>query len=286
MIRKIFLVDALVDGPFSGAQTSVVFLQSPLDRFKMLSLAHEFAAWQTVYSLPHGKAHLLRFFSHAHHELPLGVHGAHAAAHLIFELGLFPPVQELRLLTQEGELTAVLTPSGALAVNVPAQNLAKMDSGRLALFSDLLALKPSDVAWGGITPARVAVLGLSSAASLRQLEPDRVGLIKSGAAGLAVTAPGQAGFDYGLRCFNPGHLHPEQEVSGNVQRSLAPHWGRLLGKTRLTAKQFSSRGSIVELDVSQPGQLNVVGRSATVLRSDLVLTAVDGGSLIVNPSKD
>ncbi|MDR1297382.1 MAG: PhzF family phenazine biosynthesis protein [Deltaproteobacteria bacterium] len=276
MIRKAFLVDSLVDGPFSGAPTSVVFLESPMDKFKMLSLANEIGTSQTVYVLMHDQAsYLLRFFSRTQ-ELPLGGHSCHAAAHLIYELGFSPPGEELVFLTQEGEISARRVPPDQTAVRFAAQAFNKMDQNNVDLYSDILGLSPRSVAWAGITQNRQAILAVDASAPLRRLEPVRAKLLNSGATTLAVTAPdSSAGCDYSLRCFTPGLLFPEHLVSATVHRSLAPQWGRLLRKTRLQCRQLSSRGGLVLLDVSDPGRVLMTAKSRTVMRSDVVMEMMD-----------
>jgi PhzF family phenazine biosynthesis protein len=270
LVRKVLLVDALGDGPFSGAPTHVVFLERPLDKFKMVSLAHELGSGETVFILAHHKAFLLRFFNQIQ-EVPLGGHACHAAAHLIYELGLMPPAEPLSLLTQEGELTARLASPDLISVSFPAQNLGKMDQAGLDLHSSILGLAPKDLAWGAITPSRQAILAVDPKTPVRRLEPDRARLSKSGASTLAVTTVEPMGSEYLLRAFGANPHHVEQHVSVNIHRALAPHWGRLLQKKLLASRQLSSRGGLVQLDVSTPGHVAIAGRCRTVLRSDLVL---------------
>ena len=212
----------------------------------------------------------MRFFNQIQ-EVPLGGHACHAAAHLLYELGLMPPAVPLTLLTQEGELSAKLVPPDAISVAFPAQSLAKMDQASLDLYSSIMGLSPRDLAWGAVTPTRQAILAVDPKTPIRRLEPDRGRLSKSGAATLAVTSVEPAGSEYAIRAFGANPQHPEQHVSVNIHRSLAPHWGRLLKKQRLFARQLSSRGGLVQLDVSAAGQVAIAGRCQTVLRSDLVL---------------
>lgn len=284
LVRKVLLVDALGDGPFSGAPTHVVFLESPLDKFKMVSLAHELGTGETVFALAHHKAFLLRFFNQIQ-EIPMGGHACHAVAHLIYELGLMPPAEPLVLLTQEGELKASLTPPLLISVSFPAQILAKMDPAASDLYVSIMGLSQTDLAWGGITPSRQAILAVDPDVHLRKLEPDRARLAKSGASSLAVVSVDSQAGEYSLRCFGANPQHPEQQVSVNIHRSLAPHLGRLLQKKRLAARQLSSRGSLVHIDVSSPGQVAISGNSRTILRSDLVLELISDIPVTILGSK-
>ena len=220
--------------------------------------------------MAHHKAYLLRFFNQVQ-EVPLGGHACHAVAHLIYELGLMPPAEPLLLLTQEGELTAHLTPPSLITVSFPALSLVKMDQAAMDLHGSIMGLPPADLGWGAMTPTRQAILAVDSKFSLKKLEPDRIRLQKSGSSSVAVAAIEPLAGEYSLRCFGANPQHPEQQVSVNIHRSLAPHLGRLLQKRHLVARQLSGRGSRVQLDVATPGQVAISGRSRTVLRSDLVL---------------
>ncbi|MDR1487962.1 MAG: PhzF family phenazine biosynthesis protein [Deltaproteobacteria bacterium] len=273
MIRKVFLVDTLVDGPFSGSQTTVVFLESPLDKFKMLSLANELGTSQTVFVYYHGQAYLLRYFVRTQ-EITLSTHCCHAVAHLIFELGMHPPGEKLLFLTQEGEITAARIPPDLISVTLPAQNITKLDQAKIELYSSILSLNPKTVIWGALAPSRTVVLAVDASVQLRKLNVDNLKLADSGAMALAVTKQDTGAADYALRCFTSIPNLPEQSISAGLQRSLAPHWGRLLNKKALQAKQLSPRGGLIELDVSIPNQIVITGRSKTVLRSDLVLEMI------------
>ncbi|MDR2386665.1 MAG: PhzF family phenazine biosynthesis protein [Deltaproteobacteria bacterium] len=275
MLTKIFLVDAMVQGPFTGAPTTVVFLESPMDKFKMLSLANEMGTSQTVYVLLHSQAaYLLRFFSRAQ-ELPMGVHASHAAAHLIFELGLLPPDEKIEFLTQESALIAKRVPSEQTEIGFSPISMNKMDSANLNAYAEVLSINPKAITWAGVTPNRAAILFIDSTVPIRRLVPDREKLHKTGAAVLCVTSPDQSGGDYALRCFTPNLLLPEHQVSGNIHRCLAPRWARTLGKKHLIAHQYSNRGALVRLEVSDPNQVLMTAKSLTILRSDLVAELQD-----------
>ena len=270
LVRKVLLVDALCEGPFSGAPTHVVFLESPLDKFKMVSLAHELGSGETAFVLAHHKAFLLRFFNQLQ-EVPLGGHACHAVAHLVYELGLMPPAEPLHLLTQEGELSARLSPPSLISVSFPAQHISKLDPAGMDLHGAIMGLSPSDLAWGAMTPTKQAILAVDPKVQLKKLDPDRNRLAKSGASSLAAVSIDPISGEYSLRCFGANPQHPEQQVSINIHRSLAPHLGKLIQKKRLVARQLSSRGSRILVDLSSPGQVEIAVRSRTVLRSDLVL---------------
>ncbi|MDR1872406.1 MAG: PhzF family phenazine biosynthesis protein [Deltaproteobacteria bacterium] len=270
MIRKIFLVDSFVDGPFTGAPTSVVFLRSPLEKIKMARIAAEVGSQEAVFILWADESFLLRFFSQTQ-EIPLSIHACLAGAHLIYEIGLCPPAKPLRLHTQEGEVVASLAPeSGLISLTASSQLLTKLDQTRLETFRALLSLEARDVAWGALTPQKVVILSVERPELIKSLEISLDGLLKAPALGLAVTSPAAGGdADFHLRTFLPALGVNEEHVSGSVHRSLAPQWSRLLQKKRLICRQLSPRGGLVFLDLVNPGQVSFSGLARTFFKGVL-----------------
>ncbi|MDR3205363.1 MAG: PhzF family phenazine biosynthesis protein [Deltaproteobacteria bacterium] len=269
MLRKIFLADSLVEGPFSGWPVFVVFLEKPLDKFKMVSLASELGSRQTVFVLIHGKSVLLRFFSNTQ-EIGLGVHACHAVTHLIYELGLLPPSEDCRLLTQEGEILAKSLAPNFTVLTLKALPLSMVAQDSLEIYERVLNLNPSSVGWAAMTQDRTAVLAVDETVNIRKLTAQPNLLAQCGAAALAVTAQDQAKSGYSLRCFSPDAAI-EQVLCGNLHRSLAPQWSRLLKKREFQARQLSSRGSLIKLEIPQNDLVITTGQSKTILRCDLAM---------------
>jgi predicted PhzF superfamily epimerase YddE/YHI9 len=93
---------------------------------------------------------------------------------------------------------------------------------------------------------------LESAAVLRALVPDMSAVARLDRAGVIVTAPGDAGYDFVSRYFAPAKGIPEDPVTGSAHCSLAPYWAKRLGKTAFRAFQASRRGG--ELGVRLLGE--------------------------------
>jgi predicted PhzF superfamily epimerase YddE/YHI9 len=222
-------------------------------------------------------SYLLRFFSRTQ-ELPIGGHCCHAAAHLIYELGLLPPGEDIIFLTQEGEIPVRRVLPDLTSVRFTAQNLNKMDQTNINLYADILGINSKAVSWAGITLNRFALLAADNTVQLRRVDPDRIKLQNTGASVLAITALDHSGSDYCLRCFTPSLLFPEHLVSGSIHRYLGPKWGKILQKTELQAKQLSSRGGTVQIDLTDPKYVVMTARSRTILRSDVVLDLLDNFS--------
>ncbi|MDR2460716.1 MAG: PhzF family phenazine biosynthesis protein [Deltaproteobacteria bacterium] len=272
MIQKVFLVDALVDGPFSGAPTTVIYLSDPLERFKMASLAAEFGTTESVFLLPHGKSFLLRFFTPAT-EIKLGVHACQVAAHIVYELGFRPPNSPVTFLTQEGEVFCQHTAPDLTSIELDAQNSIDLPKEELDGFGAFLGLEPSNVSWGIRTPGNLMVLALTDPSLLKQLKPKLSEIMNAKLDVLAATAlsnrMGES--DYLLRSFRPTWEPCEEHVSGSINRALAPRWSKILKKKELVTRQLSKRGGLVTIEIPNPDRVILKGRAKTVLRADIIL---------------
>jgi PhzF family phenazine biosynthesis protein len=159
MILKVFLVDALMDGPFSGAPTTVLYLSEPMERFKMASLAAEFGTTESVFALPHGDAFLLRFFT-PQAEIKIGAHSSQAAAHIIYEMGICPPTEKVTLLTQEGEALARHFDPDVTSIELDEEPMTPLGTEEIGEMAPLLGLEPKEVEWGAMTSGKKAILAL------------------------------------------------------------------------------------------------------------------------------
>jgi PhzF family phenazine biosynthesis protein len=276
-IRKVLLADSLVDGPFSGAPTTVVYLGEPLERFKMASLAAEFGTPETAYVYPHAKSFLLRFFTPAT-ELKVGINACQAAAHVIYELGIRPPSEPLSFLTQDGEITARLDGGACISMEMDREDVLPLDEARMDSCAELIGLAPGKVRWGFMTREDLAVVAVEDRETLKRLSPDIAGLFRAEVNGVAATALStQAGdCDYYLRTFRPRQGQAEEHVSGSVNRSLAPRWAEILRKKELCARQLSRRGGLVRTELRDGGRMAVKGRARIILRADISLESVTG----------
>ncbi|MDR2350256.1 MAG: PhzF family phenazine biosynthesis protein [Deltaproteobacteria bacterium] len=275
MILKVFLVDAMVDGPFSGSPITVLYLSSPLEMFKMASLASEFGTAETVFILPHGEAFLLRFFTPAK-EIKMGVHGCQAAAHIIYELGICPPTAEVSFLTQEGEVLIRHHMPDFTSMEMDTETREELNGDAKDSHAPLLSLDPKDVEWAIKTPGNDIILALSDYAVLKRLEPNLPAIMNSDFKAVSATVMAKQGADcdYCLRTFRPSREGAEEQSSGVINRSLAPHWAKLLQKKSLAVRQLSKRGGIMTIELPSSDKLIFKGRARTVLRADIVLENV------------
>ena len=89
---------------------------------------------------------------------------------------------------------------------------------------------------------------LDDEAAIHAVKPDMAAIANLQLPGLIVTAPGDA-CDFVSRYFAPAKGVPEDPVTGTSHCTLAPFWGRRLGKTELHARQLSRRGGQIDCSI-------------------------------------
>jgi predicted PhzF superfamily epimerase YddE/YHI9 len=99
------------------------------------------------------------------------------------------------------------------------------------------------------------------------LDPDLRLLEKLHPAGVAVTARGDD-CDFVSRYFAPSYGIPEDPVTGSTHCSLAPYWAKILGKTRLHARQLSERGGELWCEVKEQ-RVMIKGQAVLTLRGEM-----------------
>ncbi len=205
MRLPIYQVDAFTDRLFAGNPAAVVPLKDWLPDATLQAIAAENNLAETAFFLPRGDAYALRWFTPAV-EVDLCGHATLASAYVIFRF-IEPERRRVAFETlKAGTLVA------ALGKN-PTELLASRDW--FAVYereADIAAIKPDF-------------------AALRRL--DRA---------VIITAPGSGGVDFVSRFFAPWAGIDEDPVTGSAHCQLIPYWAKRLGKTRLAARQISSRG--------------------------------------------
>jgi predicted PhzF superfamily epimerase YddE/YHI9 len=104
---------------------------------------------------------------------------------------------------------------------------------------------------------------------IQNMEPDYGLLMQVGGRGVIVTAPGND-VDFVSRFFAPQTGINEDPVTGSAQTSLTPYWSKILGKTRLTARQLSSRGGELICEVKGE-RVEISGHAVTYMIGEIRL---------------
>jgi len=249
----LFQVDAFADRVFAGNPAAVCPLESWLPDATMQSLAAENNLSETAFFVGRDGEYAIRWFT-PRTEVDLCGHATLASSHVIFRhLGFAGDA--IRLSSPSGPLV-VRRDGDLLVLDFPARPPAPAaDDPALA---EALGHKPREM-WAARDPMAV----YAEEDEVRTLRPDMTKLAALASFGVLVTAPGRDA-DFVSRYFAPAEGIPEDPVTGAAHCTLVPFWSKRLGKTRLLARQVSTRGG--ELFCSDRGtRVDIAGRAVTYL---------------------
>jgi predicted PhzF superfamily epimerase YddE/YHI9 len=265
-------VDAFSDVPYAGNPAAVCVLDEPMDEAAMQSLAFELGIAETAYVTPTAdrSAFGLRWFTPAV-EVDLCGHATLASAHALRESGRVDGTSPLTFSTRSGPLIASFE-GGAKGGADGVDGLITLDfpADPITPGPQPDALKgqwPAEVVGDCGTTAFFAFVALTTAAAVRDYQPDLVALAATGTKAVLLTAPADpaTGDDYVLRVFGPNVGIDEDPATGSAQCSAGPYWSKMLGRAQLRARQLSPRGAL--LHVRPDGdRVHISGAATTVLR--------------------
>jgi predicted PhzF superfamily epimerase YddE/YHI9 len=256
----VFHVNAFTSQPFAGNPAAVCPLTDWLDDSFLQAVAAENNLSETAFFVPKGDSYELRWFT-PRCEVKLCGHATLATAFVLLQI-LAPERNSVRFETRF---------SGALTV---------VRGGKL-LAMDFPYLPP----WQCPDPPRALIEGLGNPAAevvqivddyfavfetenqIRSIHPDFRLLEKLHPAGVGITARGDT-CDFVSRFFVPSYGIPEDPVTGSTHCSLAPYWGKRLGKMKLHARQVSERGGELWCEVKE-SRVILSGSAVLTLRGEL-----------------
>jgi predicted PhzF superfamily epimerase YddE/YHI9 len=265
MIVKIFLINACVDGLFSGGQALVVILRRRSPDHLLQALAWELKAPVTAYVLPYAEGFAVRYFS-ASGELKSGGYAALAAAKALYFTGLAPPDQPLSL---EG-----------LSGPVRVQPSAGLEGG-VSLVVPPIPVAPTPPDWAKDLPTdlnQAKVLNLQDVGTHRLIclaeQPEQT-MARAVASKLGFppnrvvfTWPHKAG--YALRYFGAAGEEAQLPLDLDFHAALAPFWGKRLGLNRLDIHHLAHRQALLRAEltaeaVELSGQMQIVYKAAPAM---------------------
>lgn len=226
-------VDAFSDRPFSGNPAMVYRLDAWLADDLMQKIAAEHNLAETAFLVREGQAWHIRWFTPTT-EVPLCGHATLASAWVVTER-LDPGRRRVVFHTASGALT-VERNGDRFVMDFPTRPPRPVETP--VGLEAALGARAVEVLHDGFNLIAV----LESAAAVRALAPDFRALARLGAAGVAVTAAGDEGYDCVSRYFAPAKGIDEDPVTGGAHCGLAPYWAARLGKPEIRAFQASPRG--------------------------------------------
>lgn len=223
---------AFTDRLFAGNPAGVCILEEWLPDPLLQKIAAENNLAETAFFIDRGSFFDIRWMTPTV-EMDLCGHATIGSAHVIFQhLGRpgdnitfqSPSAGELRVDRSENRLVLDFPSRPAESCETPAKLAEGLRAQPREVFRgrDYLAVFQSEAEVAAIAPAFEIVAELD-------------------ANGVVVTAPG-SDCDFVSRYFAPRVGVPEDPVTGSVHCALIPYWSKRLGKTKLHARQLSSRG--------------------------------------------
>jgi PhzF family phenazine biosynthesis protein len=261
MKLDIYQIDAFASTPFTGNPAAIVPLDKWLPDDVMLDIAMENNLAETAYFVSNGDGYDLRWFTPSV-EMDLCGHATLASAFLIFE-HLGTDQTTLRFQTRSGELT-VEKKDGKYVLDFPSRPGVAVEAP--AGLIEAIGATPKE-----IYKSRDYMLVYESEADVLAIKPDFYSLMKTEAAAVIVTAPGDRS-DFVSRFFAPELGVPEDPVTGSAHCTLIPYWAGRLGKNELFARQVSQRGGEIYCQLIGD-RVKMAGDAVLYLKGEIYIEA-------------
>lgn len=259
----LYQVDAFADALFSGNPAAVVPLDEWLPDGMMQKIAMENQLSETAFFVREGDRYFLRWFTPTV-EVDLCGHATLATGHVILS-ELKWETGKVVFQSQSGELIVEEVAEG-YRMDFPKDEIEKVEDDRVgeALGAEVLELYKGRYDYLAILP---------SEAVIRNLEPDFRKVFELSARGILATAQGDSsGLDFVSRCFFPQSGIDEDPVTGSAHSTMAPYWGKRLGKEKLRAAQISARRGEILCELAGDRVL-LTGNVVTFLKGEFVVPA-------------
>jgi PhzF family phenazine biosynthesis protein len=255
---KFYQVDAFTDKLFGGNPAGVCPLEEWLPDEVMQNIAFENNLAETAFFIPNNGEYELRWFTPLA-EVDLCGHATLATSHVIFNhLGYSR--DKIIFHSRSGELT-VRQEDDLLVLNFPADVVKQIEIDENIYLG--VGKKPLEM-YKGKTDY---MLVYASQKDIDEIVPDFNSIIKSGARGVIITAPGKEA-DFVSRFFAPLVGVNEDPVTGSAHTTLIPYWAGKLGKKELTAIQLSKRKGKLFCKLIN-GRVEIAGNAVTYLEGSI-----------------
>jgi PhzF family phenazine biosynthesis protein len=259
MELPIFQLDAFATRLFGGNPAAVVILPDWLPDDVLQEIARENNLSETAFVLPGGDSFGLRWFT-PEVEVDLCGHATLASGYVLFNHG-YTSDPEIVFRYQGGSLT--LRQEGELiAMDFPSRPPEPIRSD--ASLISALGATPREV-----HQSRDLLAVFETQAEVEALRPDLPAIAELDTFAVIASAPGRE-CDFVSRFFAPGAGVPEDPATGSAHCTLAPYWGKRLGKKRLHALQLSRRVGELFCEI-RDSRVKLSGRVVEYLRGQIYL---------------
>lgn len=237
MKLAIYQVDAFAEKVFTGNPAAVIPLENWIDEKLMQQIAMENNLSETVYFVKTNEGYHLRWFT-PEYEIDLCGHATLASAFIIKNF-LEPHVAEINFTTQKAGILKASAKKGMYTLDFPSR------MPKACKVPDQLLKSVGISAFVEVLKSRDYFVVLPNEEAVKNAQPDYTLMKELDAIGVIVTAKGKDG-DIVSRCFYPGAGIPEDPVTGSAHCNIVPYWAEKLGKTKLSCKQLSFRGGVLQ----------------------------------------
>ncbi len=261
---KQYIVDAFVDGPFSGNPAAVVPLEQWPTESLMQSIAAENNLSETAFFVPVDAKYELRWFTPTK-EVSLCGHATLASAHVLFS-EIDPSLELVEFQSQSGRLS-VSRFEDDYAMDFPATPIREAPDASAVLSA--LGLD-GEVFDADGSPLVIA----ANESAVARCVPDMARVAELPGDMLILTAPAEIdgrGIDVVTRVFAPSIGIPEDPATGAAHCATTPFWCSKLALQRVRSLQISERTGSFECELTSTGERVVLkGRCRTFSRGEIV----------------
>ena len=262
MKLTLYQIDAFTDQVFGGNPAAVCILDKWLDSALMQKIAQENNLAETAFVVQNNAQFEIRWFT-PETEVALCGHATLASAYAIFNYYGYTENTIRFYSNKSGPLFVEKGDNGFITLDFPADDNAMIRSHDT--IEKALGWSPVKTIKGKTD----YLLIYNSQAEIEALEPNFHLLDKCDCRGVIVSAPGDD-VDFVSRFFAPQCGIPEDPVTGSAHTTMAPYWSKVLGKTKMTAKQLSKRGG--KLWVEYLGErVKISGKAVSYLKGEIEL---------------
>lgn len=260
--KKVYQVDVFTSSVFGGSPAAVMIVDSMPSESYMQDLAMEMNLSETAFVVPEEGSFRIRFFT-PKAEIPLAGHPTLASAHILYELGIVSPSEEIVFEANVATMKVKME-NGSIAMNFPAFPLEQIQID--PSFKGIVGFQPIEMYQSSYN-WKIAVA--DSVETIINSAPHFSKMGDAGIGHLIITAKSISGNeDFVARCFAPDLGVNEDPVTGSAHCALTPLWAKKMDKSEMRSKQLSQRTG--ELTVKLIGErVELIGKAVTVFEAVL-----------------
>lgn len=262
MKQKIYQIDAFTAQLYSGNPAAVCILDTWIEDDLMQKIAMENNLAETAFAVKEGLKYTIRWFT-PELEVDLCGHATLATAFVIYNyyghnesiIEFFSP--------RSGKLEVEKGENGLLIMDFPADEIKIVEP--VQAINKAIGKKPLETLKGKTD----YLLIYENQRQIEEITPNFFLLNQVEARGIIVSAPGES-TDFVSRFFAPQCGVNEDPVTGSAHTSLSPYWAKVLGKSKLTAKQLSKRGGDIHCEFLG-NRVKIAGKAVPYLKGEIII---------------